>query len=89
MWTEVIRNGFVGIRICASPLLTTPSPGAWDSCGPESFASMFLIIKDISTEMLRKYSQENKTYGEKSIMTKVHGEEYTYLKAKMLLWVQT
>lgn len=31
----------------------------------------------------------DKTYREKSIMTKVHGEEYAYLKAKMLPWVQT
>ena len=58
MWLEVIRNGFVGNWVCASSLLTTSSPGAWDSCGPGPFASMSLITKQISTEMLRKYSWE-------------------------------
>ena len=58
VWMEVIGNGFVERCACPNSLLTTPSPGAWDSCGPEPFASMSLIVKQISTKMLRKYSLE-------------------------------
>ena len=73
-------------------MLTTPSPGAWDSCGPEPFASMSLIVRGFNQnveEILMGKDTRDKTYGEKSIMTKVHGKEYTYLKTKMLPWVQT